>query len=57
MNQPTHGGKRPGAGRNPKPDKDKKHSYGVYLTEAQKTKLVKKYGSLTAALESLLNQG
>lgn len=50
----THGGERPGAGRKKKPEKEKKNSYGVYLTEAQKKKLVKKHGSLTKALESLL---
>lgn len=46
------GGKREGAGAPKKADKKK--MVPAYLRDAQKDWLVKKYGSITAALESLL---
>lgn len=50
----THGGARTGSGRKPKTDKEKKKGYPVYLTEKNKKNLVKKYKSLTKAIEQLI---
>lgn len=49
----THGGARQGAGRKPKDPEDKKITEHVYITPDRKAKLIKKYGSLTKAIETV----
>jgi hypothetical protein len=50
----TRGGSRPGSGRKPKTEKEKKKGWPVYLTDKNKKALVTKYKSLTKAIEILI---
>lgn len=49
----NRGGARVGAGAKPKQN-EKVKSYGVYLTPTEKERLTAMYGSLTAAIKTLI---
>jgi len=48
--KPSRGGLRNNSGRKPVPDDQKKKARNVYLTDAEKAKVLAKHDSLTAAI-------